>query len=180
MKVSRLSFPFNSPNPGVSDGRVYLDMIGGVLNIVTSEGATPVGDVPVTYASADLTDATAAGIAMFTALDAAAQLALLSGASKYLTIVDDDTEDLVLALSNHTNYIRKDFADACSITIPKQSVVAFAAGTYFTVKNVGAGTLTITPVDVDVTIVGTDEIATGSAAKVIRVAEDTWEVVPFA
>lgn len=179
MKVSRLSFPINSPNPGVNDSRVYLDMIDGVLNIVTSEGATPVGDVPVTYASDDLTDATAAGIAMFTAANAAAQLALIGAASKYLTIVDDETEDLVLALSNHANYIRKDFATACSLTIPKQSVVAFVAGTNFRIKNVGAGTLTITPVDVDVTIVGDDELVTGASADVVRIAEDIWEVIPL-
>jgi archaellum component FlaG (FlaF/FlaG flagellin family) len=180
MKVSRLSFPTNSPAQGKSPGRVYLDMIDGVLNVVTNGIATPVGDVPVTYASTDLTDKTAAGVAMFTAANAAAQLALINGASKYLTVVEDDTEDLVLALTNHANYIRKDFATACSITIPKQSVVTWVAGTYFTVKNVGAGTLTITPVDSDVTIVGTDEVATGSAVKVIRIASNSWEVVPFA
>lgn len=180
MKVSRLSFPVNSPNTGVSGNRVYLDMVDGVLHIVTSEGSTPVGDVPVTYASTDLTDKTTAGVAMFTAANAAAQLALISGASKYLTIVNDTAEDLVLGLSNHANYIRKTFATACSITIPKQATVAFVDGTYFTVKNVGAGALTITPVDGDVTIIGTDELASGSTAKVIRVASNSWEVVPFA
>lgn len=180
MKVSRIAFPVNSPNTGTAAGRVYLDMIDGVLNIVTSEGATPVGDVPVTYASDDLTDATAAGIAMFTAANAAAQLALLSGASKYLTIVEDTAEDLVVGLANHANFIRKDFATACTITIPKQAVVTWIAGSYFEVTNAGAGTLTITPVDVDVTILGTDEVLTGKTVKVVRTAANEWTCIPYA
>lgn len=180
MKVSRISFPFNSPEQGTSEGRVYLDMVDGVLHLVTSEGSTAVGDVPVTYSSAELTDATAAGIAMFTAANAAAQLALISGASKYLTIVEDTAEDLVVGLANHANFIRKNFATACTVTIPKQTVVAWVAGSYFTVTNAGEGTLTITPVDGTVTILGSDEVVTGKTVKVVRTAANEWTCIPYA
>jgi hypothetical protein len=56
MKVSRLSFPTNSPAQGKSPGRVYLDMIDGVLNVVTNGIATPVGNVPGTTSWNNLVD----------------------------------------------------------------------------------------------------------------------------
>jgi len=208
MKVSRISFPTNSPSQGFSAGRVYLDMIDGVLNTVTDGVATPVGDVPVTYASDDLTDKTAAGVAMFTAVDAAAQLALLDpqaadigdataagialvtaataadqlaaigGAGKYLRVVNDTDDALTIGLTYHAAYIRRTSANPNTITIPKQSVVTWVDGTYFTVKNVGAGTLTITPVDGDVTIIGTAAVLQSAYVRVVRVAANTWEILP--
>jgi hypothetical protein len=140
MKVSRISFPTNSPAAPESDGRAYLDMIGGVLHVVTTDGAVAVGDA-------------------------------------YLNIVENALVGYTIGIANHADYIRKSFATACTITIPKQSVVAFPNGTYFEVKNVGAGTCTITPVDGDVTIIGTAALTTGKYAKVIRVSSNVWEVV---
>jgi archaellum component FlaG (FlaF/FlaG flagellin family) len=154
-------------------------MIEGVPNLVTSEGATPLGEVPITLASTNLSDKTAAGVAMFTAADAPAQLALIGAAASYIRVLEDTNEDTVLALGNHASYIRRTFATANTITIPKQSVVTWVPGTYFTVKNVGAGTLTITPVDGDVTIVGTAAVLQTASVKVVRIASNTWEVLPL-
>jgi hypothetical protein len=180
MKVSRLSFPINSPAQGKSAGRVYLDMIEGVLNVITDGIATPVGDVPVSFASTNLTDKTAAGVAMFTAANAAAQLALIGAAPKYLTIIESVALDYVFPRAAHGAYIRVTNALANTLTIEEQANGLYEAGTYFTVKNVGAGTLTITPESVAVTIVGTAAILESASVKVVRIAEDEWEVLPLA
>lgn len=180
MKVSRLSFPTTSPNTGTAAGRVYLDMIDGVPNIVTSEGATPIGDLAIAYASTDLTDKTAAGVAMFTAANAAAQLALIGAAPSALTIIESVAADYVFPRAAHGAYIRVTNALANTLTIEEQANGLFLAGTYFTVKNVGAGTLTITPESVAVTIVGTAALLESASAKVVRIAEDVWEVLPLA
>lgn len=44
MKVSRLSLPVNSPAQREATGRVYLDMISGILNVTPVSGiSVPVG-----------------------------------------------------------------------------------------------------------------------------------------
>jgi hypothetical protein len=47
MKVSRISFPINSPDHPESTGRAYLDMVDGVLTLVTVDGAAPLGPLKV-------------------------------------------------------------------------------------------------------------------------------------
>jgi hypothetical protein len=183
MRVSRLSFPINSPERRVSDKRVYLDMVDGALHIVTTEGSVPVGDVPVTYSSDELTDATLAGIAMFTAVDAEAQRDLISAAPRYLNIINDDSAAYTFMPADHGSYIRKDDDDgapsAIVLTEEDDQDPTYVDGTFFTLRNVGEEDVTISGSESEpdlVVINGGAGLQPGDEAKLVRVAVNEWDM----
>jgi hypothetical protein len=87
------------------------------------------------------------------------------------------TADYTLILTDANKVITMDVATANTLTVPKNSAVAFPIGTKVVVYQLGAGATTITPVDADVTITmnGTGVIAARYGhATLLKTATNTW------
>ena len=77
-------------------------------------------------------------------------------------------------------YIRCNNASAITVTVPKNSVVAFTTWTVITLEQTGAGTVTVAPVDGDVTINAYDGLSTyGQYAgiQLVKVDTDVWTCI---
>jgi hypothetical protein len=89
--------------------------------------------------------------------------------------IDDYTLDLPDAFS----MVDYDKGTAVTCTVPKNSVKAFQIGTVITVRQIGAGQLTIAPVDGDVILQYPDGLKISKRygmATLLKVATDTWAV----
>lgn len=89
----------------------------------------------------------------------------------------EKTDDYTLILTDIGKLVDMNKATAVTLTVPKNSAVAFPVGTIIAVRQKGAGTVTIAPVDGDVTIQAEyGLVLTGqhAVASVLKVAEDTW------
>lgn len=178
MKVSRLSFPINSPTSKPENAnRVYLDMIDGVLNTVTTLGAVPVGDVPVDLNSTHLGDVTAAGTALVSAADVAAQKVLLEVPSQYLNVVADATLNYDVVQASNNAFVLKSNADAQTITIIEDALLE--VGTNLEIVNVGPGELTIGRENGNITIVGEPVVAAGDTVKLVYTELNTWRILQY-
>lgn len=98
-------------------------------------------------------------------------------------VVNDTLVSTTASQSWHNAYVRKSFATACAIVIPEESEdFQLLPGTSFIVNVIGAGTCTITAENTEddlVTLNGTAALAQGDVAKVIRIAENEWDIVPL-
>jgi hypothetical protein len=98
-------------------------------------------------------------------------------------VVNDTAVSTTATQSWHNAYVRKSFATACDIIIPEESEdLQLLPGTSFIVRVVGAGTCTITAENTDddlVTLNGTAALVQGDVAKVIRIAENEWDIIPL-
>lgn len=97
----------------------------------------------------------------------------------YTTVeINTQTDDYTLTLSDSGKLIDMNKATALTLTIPKNSSVAFPVGTVITVRQKGEGALTISPVDEDVVInvYNSNYKMSGqyAMAVLIKVAENTW------
>jgi hypothetical protein len=88
-----------------------------------------------------------------------------------------------LQLTDDANLVTMSYATACTLTVPLNSSVAFTYGattyTIINIANLGAGTLTITPIS-GVTLISKGSLlslATGAGASLIKVGINTWWVV---
>lgn len=110
--------------------------------------------------------------------DTANTLTIAATGSSALTI-NTRTANYTLALVDAGAYVRMNLAGANTLTVPKNSVVAFPIGTVIHLRQVGAGKTTVSPVDGTVTI-NTPETTNlrkqGSSASLIKVATDTWDL----
>jgi len=94
------------------------------------------------------------------------------------SVVDDSSTSRTVGLTDAGKYIRMTNAGAKTVTVPPQSSVTWIQGTIITFRNVGAGILTFVEGS-GVTVVGDDlEIYENETAQIIRVAADTWELIP--
>lgn len=85
-----------------------------------------------------------------------------------------------LVLSDNGKMIEVDNADARTITVPKNSVVAFPIGAQINISQVGAGQVTVAPVDGDVTINATPGLklrTTWSSATLIKRDTNKWILI---
>jgi len=99
-------------------------------------------------------------------------------ADKHVTI-NEQIDSYVLVLTDDAKLIDMNKGTACTLTVPKNSSVAFTIGTAITVRQKGAGQVTIAPVDGDVTLNNPDGLKfTGQygMATLIKVAENIWQV----
>jgi len=98
--------------------------------------------------------------------------------SKYLSI-NEQADSYILTLLDVNKLIEMNKDTAVTLTIPKNSSVAFPIGTHILVRQKGAGVITITPVDGDVILNNLNGLITvGRYAMVtlLKVAENTWQV----
>lgn len=105
--------------------------------------------------------------------------ALALKSDKYLTL-NTQTDSYTLALSDVDKIVEINKATVTTLTVPKNSVVAFPIGTTIAIKQQGAGAVTISPVDGDVTINSTYGLilqAQYSYAVLIKVDTNIWNVV---
>ena len=99
-------------------------------------------------------------------------------ANKLVTI-NTQTDSYVLQLTDADKLIDMDKITAMTLTIPKYTVVAFPIGTTIALRQKGAGAITITPVDVDVTINSQSGLVTTgqyAMASLLKVDTNTWTV----
>ncbi len=92
-------------------------------------------------------------------------------------LINTQTDNYTLVLSDDGKLIDMNKSEAVTLTIPKNSAVAFPIGTVIVIRQLGTGVVTIAPVDTDVTIVNPSGlITTGryAIAGIIKVAENTW------
>ena len=101
-------------------------------------------------------------------------------ASSTLSINDQSGTTYTLVLADAGKYIRCENAAEITVTVPKNSVVAFETGTGITIEQKGAGTVTVAPVDVDVTINAYDGLSTyGQYAglQLVKVDTNVWTCI---
>lgn len=93
--------------------------------------------------------------------------------------VNTRTANYTLVLTDAGKYVRMNVVGANTLTVPKNSAVAFPVGTVIHLRQVGAGQTTVSPVDGDVTINTPESYSLrkqGSSASLIKVATDTWDL----
>lgn len=101
----------------------------------------------------------------------------LGGLGPSLNIVTYSS-DHTLSLSDMGYFLRMDNGSAISLMVPKDSVINFPIGSAIPVQQTGIGTLTINPVDSDVTLThtsATTSLSTQySTAVLLKISANTW------
>lgn len=85
-----------------------------------------------------------------------------------------------LVLTDAGKLVRCSNADAITLTVPKNSSVAFPTNTVITIEQQGAGQITVAPVDGDVTLNKYDGLKTAgqyAMVQIIKVATDVWTCI---
>lgn len=137
-----------------------------VSEIVNTTGNQTVGGIktfssfPVTPSSAPTTDYQSAN-------------------KKYvdIVVVNEQTDSYTLVIGDVGKIIDMNKDTANTLTVPKNSVVAFTVGTVVFIRQKGAGQTTIAPVDGDVTINNQDGLKlTGqyAGAALVKIDTNTW------
>jgi hypothetical protein len=97
-------------------------------------------------------------------------------ADKYI-VTNPQSDSYVLVLSDDGKLIDMNKSSAMTLTIPKNSSVAFPIGTSIAVRQKGLGQVTISPIDGDVTINNPDGLKTTNQyaiATILKVDTNTW------
>lgn len=93
--------------------------------------------------------------------------------------INAQTDSYTLVLSDKSKLITMSNGSANTLTIPLNSSVAYATGTWIDVINIGAGTCTVTAAS-GVTLNGTDggtkELVQWAGARLYKINTDTWIV----
>ena len=98
-------------------------------------------------------------------------------ATANLITSESKTDSYTLVLADAGKMISINKATATTLTVPKNSAVAFIIGTVVFIKQAGAGVVTVAPVDVDVTINSQDGLVlTGQYAgtALLKIDTNTW------
>jgi len=91
--------------------------------------------------------------------------------------INEQSDDYTLVLGDRGKLVDMNKGTAVTLTVPKNSSVAFPTGTTIAINQKGAGQVTIAPVDGDVTInssAGLKLVNQYSGATLTKVAENTW------
>ena len=161
-------------------GKLEYDTVPGVPGATGATGAT--GDTGLTGATGatgdtGLTGATGAtGATGDTGLTGATGDA---GTSGEIVSINEQSDNYTLVISDVGKLIDMAKGTASTLTIPKNSVVAFDIGTTILIRQKGAGQVTIAPVDGDVTLNYPDGLKITNQygmAELIKVASDIWQV----
>lgn len=94
------------------------------------------------------------------------------------TTLNTQTDSYTLLIADAGKLVQMNKSTANTLTVPKNSSVAFATGTLILVAQIGAGQTTIAPVDGDVTIYSTGSytklFTQYSMALLVKTATNTW------
>jgi len=91
--------------------------------------------------------------------------------------INEQTDNYTLVLADDGKFIDMNKATAVTLTVPKNATVAFPVGAGVILRQKGAGTVTIAPVDGDVTINYQDGLNTTgqhAVAALLQVAANVW------
>jgi hypothetical protein len=94
-------------------------------------------------------------------------------------IINSQTDSYTLIIGDADKIIDMNKSSAMTLTIPKNSAVAFGIGTTIAVRQSGVGAITITPIDGDVTVNSENGLATNGQYAIIsllKVDTNTWTV----
>lgn len=83
----------------------------------------------------------------------------------------------ILTLADDGQFVDMDVAVPCTLTVPSNSSVPFAVGTTVTIRQKGAGQVTITPAGGGVILQYKDGLKTSgqyAVASLVKVATNTW------
>lgn len=164
----------------VVDKRAFLvdvpDVSGFGTGDVTGDSASTAGNIAI------FSDAT--GKAIEDSGHALSEYALdadLDDKSDALLSLSAQTDSYTLALADAGKLVQMGKATAQTLTVPKNSSVAFEVGTQILVEQSGAGQVTIAPVDGDVTLQSADSalktVKQYSVAGLVKLATNTWLVM---
>jgi hypothetical protein len=98
----------------------------------------------------------------------------------FVGINDQTGTTYTLVLGDAAIYVRCNNASPITVTVPKNSVTAFTTGTVITIEQKGAGQVTVSPVDGDVTINaynGSKTAGQYAVVQVVKVATDVWTLI---
>lgn len=94
--------------------------------------------------------------------------------------LNTQADSYTLVLADAGKLVEINHADAKTLTVPKNSVVAFPTGTMIAIRQKGAGQVTIAPVDGDVTINAPDGLkltAQYAMAGIMKIDTNVWTTV---
>lgn len=166
--------PMSVPTSGYGPGGTDVPVTDGGTGASTAAGArTNLGAAPsdakyvvlqaTTGLSAEASlGAMTSGILKFTSADGVAVLETASAGTDYASGTDARftsqlvnmarTDDATLVALDAGKVVTMNKAEACTLTIPKQSVIALPLGCFIDVYQIGAGQVTVAAVDGDVTL----------------------------
>ena len=114
----------------------------------------------------------------FTVWDSSTQALQVASTGDFAPLgINEHADDYTLALGDAGIVIEMNKGTAVTVTVPKNSSVAFSMGTIVGIRQKGAGTVTIAPVDGDVTINYTDGLSIidqYGVAVLLKVGSNTW------
>ena len=94
-----------------------------------------------------------------------------------LTINSQTGTTYTFVLTDAGKYVRLDNADAITLTVPDNATVAFPVGTHISIRQGGAGQVTVGGAGVTLNTAETLKLRKiGSSATLIKVATDTWDI----
>ena len=126
--------------------KTYFDNVYSAIN--HAHTFLSLTDTPASYAGS--------GSKIVAVNSGASALEFIDAPAGTMSIVDHSTGAFTLALTDAGNYLTCNYASGFTVTVPKNSVVAFPVGTVICLEQVGNGAITMAPVDVDVTLVAYD------------------------
>lgn len=149
-------------------------LLGAGTSAVTALAEASNGQIPIGSTGNNPTLATITAGTNMTVTNGAGSITL----SQTTVAITDQTDSYTLALTDAGKLVRMNKATANTLTIPKNSVVAFPVGTYILIEQLGAGQTTISPVDGDVTLRASESLyhtyGQYSLAALIKTDTDTW------
>lgn len=149
-------------------------LLGSGTGAITALAEASNGQLVIGSTGADPVLATLAAGTNMTVTNGAGTITL----SQTLSAINDQTDSYTLVLGDAGKLITMTKSTANTLTIPKNSAVAFPVGTFVLIYQGGAGQTTVSPVDGDVTLNATDSLYSlygiYSLAAAIKIATDTW------
>jgi hypothetical protein len=151
-------------------------LLGSGTGAITPLGEASNGQLPIGSTGADPVLATLTASTGITVANGAGTITLSSTTTTCNTQIDSYT----LVIGDAGKLIIMNKATANTLTVPKNSSVAFATGTIIAVSQYGAGVTTIAPVDGDVTLRAPGSLLNlytqYSSATLVKIGTDEWIV----
>lgn len=149
-------------------------LLGSGTGAITALGEASNGQLVIGSTGADPVLATLTAGTNMTVTNGAGSITL----SQTIVAMNDQTDSYTLVLGDAGKMVTMTKGSANTLTIPKNSSVAFPVGTFVLIYQGGAGQTTVSPVDGDVTLHATDSLydlyGQYSVGAIVKLATDTW------
>jgi hypothetical protein len=157
----------------ITVGDIDCNTIPTIIEGLIQPSGTLTGSA-ITYrpASKLTNDSTVTGTTVKDALD--------SLYTNSIILINEQSDSYILVIGDAGKLIDMNKGSVCTLTVPKNSVVAFPIGTTIAVRQKGIGQVTIIPIDGDVTLNYPDGLKIKSQygiASLLKIAENIWTVI---